>query len=70
MLCVSNQKFTQNYNIMTTHWLCAVLIGIVINAGVSAAPKKSNVLMLAADDLRPQLGCYIPLQSAGKHVTL
>lgn len=55
---------------MTTHCWCAVLIGIVINAGVSAAPKKSNVLMLAADDLRPQLGCYNPLQSAGKHVTL
>eukprot|EP00729_Bicosta_minor_P023523 gene23522-21463_t len=26
--------------------------------------------MLAADDLRPQLGCYNPLQSAGKHVAI
>ena len=47
-----------------------VVVAILVNVGVPAVSKKSNVLMFAADDLRPQLGCYSPLPSAGKHVSL
>jgi iduronate 2-sulfatase len=32
--------------------------------------SRINVLVFAADDLRPQLGCYEPLPSLGRHVPM
>jgi len=37
------------------HLVCSVLL---IAASLSAAADKPNVLFIAVDDLRPQLGCY------------
>src|SRR4051794_48211 len=33
-------------------------VGMLVPAGLYAAEKKLNVLLIIADDLRPDLGCY------------
>ena len=38
--------------------LAALLTGSFVALGYSAEPERPNVLFIAVDDLRPQLGCY------------
>ncbi len=35
-----------------------LLAGLILSFSLSAADKKPNILMIAIDDLRPQLRCY------------
>jgi len=37
------------------HMLMATAL---VSAGITTAAEKSNVLFIAIDDLRPELGCY------------
>ena len=43
---------------------------LVLGAPGMAAPIKMNVLMLAADDLRPQLNAFEPMEWVGRHVPM
>src|SRR5688572_3597577 len=43
-----------------TRWTCATLIALSVISGsaFAADPPRLNVLFIAVDDLRPELGCY------------
>ena len=44
----------------TWPWLCVTPLAIIVLSGpaVQAAESRPNVLFIATDDMRPQLGCY------------
>ena len=43
---------------MSRLFLTCLACGLFVSVGHAAGPKRPNVLFIAVDDLRPQLGCY------------
>jgi hypothetical protein len=49
---------------------CSVLAALLLAAAATPTKRRPNILFLAADDLRPQLGTYSPEAWAGQHVPM
>ena len=56
--------------VTTTRPLCLLVLCCLDLATAKVAKAALNVLMLAADDLRPQLNCFAPETWVGRHVPM